>query len=304
MHRIGQPLASPSHSFDTIDILGRLFGTAMWLTLRRRRQVAIEALRHHLELSFPDASRLARENFQHTGRSFLELFMTRQVDHRFMHSRVSHNDPENFNRMRASDRAIIAATGHLGAWELMAGVLRLHFQGRRSQIIVKQPENPVSKSLLTYFRSVGSNEIVHKDNAAPAVLRCLIRDKGLSAFLVDHNAKRSKSIFLPFLNELASVNIGPAVLAVRAKALVWPIFFLRNPPGGYILHSLPALDTKTLTGSMQSRIEQTAAFYTQSVEKTVRSYPQQWFWMHKRWRTRPLWEKNAGRPPFSSSSSR
>jgi len=282
-----------SLGLKAVHTLGLWFGESMWRTLRQRRHMAIQAIRHHLELPEEEAASLARESFRHTGQAFLELFTARAVDHRFVQARVAFSDADNFSRLLKTDRPVVAATGHLGAWELMAGISRLFFQDRRSQIIVKQPINPVFRFALTSLRGIGSNEIVNKDNAAPTVLRCLLRDKGISAFLVDHNAKRSKAVFLPFLNELASVNAGPAVLAVRAKALIWPIFLLRNSPGQYLLHSLPPLDTTSLTGTMQDRIEAAAKFYTQAVEETVRRNPEQWFWMHKRWRTRPLWEKNS-----------
>jgi KDO2-lipid IV(A) lauroyltransferase len=118
------------------------------------------------------------------------------------------------------------------------------------------------------------------------VLKALKRN-GLTAFLVDHNSPRNEAVFLPFLNETAAVNMGPAVLAVKANATVVPVFLVRDEQGGYVFHVAPPLATGELSGTREEKIRQVAEFYTGAVEKYVRKYPEQWFWMHKRWKTRP-----------------
>jgi KDO2-lipid IV(A) lauroyltransferase len=113
-----------------------------------------------------------------------------------------------------------------------------------------------------------------------------LRARGVAAFLVDHNSSRKESVFLPFLGDVAAVTIGPASLALRTKAAVYPVFLLRDGKGGHILHILPPLRTATLAGPVKERLRRIAAFYTDAVAEMVRQYPEQWFWMHKRWKTR------------------
>jgi KDO2-lipid IV(A) lauroyltransferase len=237
---------------------------------------------------------MARENFRQTGTAFLEVFLTPKVDHRFIRSNVSFADPDQFSRMEDIQRPIVGATGHFGAWELLAPIFSLSFSSRQRQIIVKHPKDLEFAALISHYRRFGGNRIVSHDQAAPLVLRCLRRN-GISAFLVDHNTKRSKSMFLPFLGREASVNIGPAVLAVRSKALIWPIFLIREGRGKYMFHSRPPLDTAALTGSMEDKVHTAALFYTQAVQDMIVRHPEQWFWMHQRWRTRPVKEKTQGR---------
>ncbi|MFP4034020.1 MAG: lysophospholipid acyltransferase family protein [Desulfovermiculus sp.] len=270
---------------------GAVFGQFLWTCLPKRRALAQEAVRVQLDKDPGQARRIAYHSFLHTGRSFAEVTASRNVDHRFMASRVTIADPTNFHALTASSRPIVATTGHLGAWELMAGILRWAFQDRRAQIIVKSLKNEAFQSGLALLRKVGPVEIVHSKNAASQVLPALRQHNGISAFLVDHNTRRSKALFLPFLSAPASVNFGPALIALRAKALVWPIFLLRNGPGQFILRSSPALDTTTLQGTLQDKLKTVVSFYTLSVEHMVRSYPEQWFWMHKRWKSRPKGEK-------------
>jgi KDO2-lipid IV(A) lauroyltransferase len=142
---------------------------------------------------------------------------------------------------------------------------------------------------MTHFRQRDNVEIVSQNNAAPRV-RSNLSNKGISAFLVDHNCSRGKAVFLPFLGEYAAVNMGPALLALRCRAVVWPVFMLREGDN-YVIRSLEPLDTQTVDGSLRDKVEQVASFYTRAVESVVREYPEQWFWMHRRWKTRPRWEK-------------
>ena len=87
------------------------------------------------------------------------------------------------------------------------------------------------------------------------------------------------------------MNAGPALLAVRSGAVVWPCFLVREPDGEgrarYAFELHPPLDTTGLEGSREEKIRRTAMFYTEAVEATVRAHPEQWFWMHRRWKTRP-----------------
>ena len=110
-----------------------------------------------------------------------------------------------------------------------------------------------------------------------AVLRAL-RKNGIVAFLVDHNAPRSEALFLPFMGEETAVNMGPALLAVRAEALIWPVCLMREG-NGYVFHLQEPLDTATLKGSREEKVLAAATFYTKAVEKAVQRAPEQWFWI-------------------------
>lgn len=269
------------------SIAGDLLGELIWMASASRRTTAVQALISHLHINKAAATRIARRNFRHTGRSFVEIFLTRHIDFRFMAANVSCNQEPLLQRMTAEKRPIVATTGHLGSWEFLAPILSLRLRDRQRQIIVKHPKDKALAQVMTHCRGVGGNQILGKDQAARSILWCL-RHHGLSAFLVDHNTHRNKSIFLPFLGEKAAVNIGPAVLAIRSRALVWPIFLLRSGHGRYILHAHDPLDTAQLRGKMPDKVTLVAEFYTQAVQKMIRRFPEQWFWMHKRWKTRPV----------------
>ncbi len=268
---------------------GNFLGWLMWLFLPGRRRKAQRALEHHLGYSHAQSQKLVRRNFQHTGRSFLELLHSRKLDYRFMQNKVRIKEPERLETIIRMERPIVAITGHLGAWELLSGFAALYFPQRPCQIVARHPKNEALKEMMIHFRAKNNAEIVSSKQAAPRVRSCLSKN-GLSSFLVDHNTRRSQSVFLSFLGEYAAVNMGPALLALRSKAVVWPIFMVRED-GGYVIRNHEPLDTQTVEGTLRERINQVATFYTREVEAMVRRYPEQWFWMHRRWKTRPDWEK-------------
>jgi len=287
---LGLGTAIQKLSIKQANVAGDLLGELMWMASASRRATAVQALISHLHINKAAATRIARRNFRHTGRSFVEIFLTRHIDFRFTAANISCNREQLFRRMVREKRPIVATTGHIGSCELLAPILALHWGDRGRQIIVKHPKDKALAQLMTHYRGVGGNQVIGKNQAAASVLHCL-RHHGISGFLVDQNAHRNKSTFLPFLGEQAAVNIGPAVLAIRSRALVWPIFLLRKGRGKYQFHVHDPLDCVQLSGKMQDKVTKVAHFYTQAVQEMVQRFPDQWFWMHKRWKTRPLEEK-------------
>lgn len=258
--------------------LGRLF----WLCLRKRRQLAIGNIYSHLGYPHAKARLIARESFTQNADSFLECVLVPEfgMDHPLLHI----ERPDLLERLKRENRPAVAATGHLGAWELLAGLLGDISSERDRIVVVRRYRNATLHYVTTRLRSSrGARAIGHREATFP-VLHAL-RQNGCVAFLVDHNTGSSESVFLPFLGEEAAVNKGPALLAVRANAKIWPIFLLRKN-GKYILTQEEPLDTATLHGSTEEKIEEAARFYTQAMERAVRRAPEQWFWMHNRWKTR------------------
>lgn len=284
-------------SLDAIARAGTMLGAVMWRLLPGRRRLACEAMALHLGLDPATAATLARQSFSHNAQSFLELLHTHQMDWRTMRERVRVEDPVLFAAYCAETRPLVVATAHLGAWELLSMMTRLFFPGRRRMVVVRRPKDMALHRTMLRLRSWPGLEVLEHRNAAFTVLKALKRG-GKVGFLVDHNTSRDEAVFLPFLNRVAAVNAGPAILAVRGGAVVWPCFLLHESredgQAGYVFHQQPPLDTTTLAGSRDEKIRQTAEFYTQAVERAVRAHPEQWFWMHRRWKTRPPGESSEG----------
>ncbi len=279
-------------SLKTLSQMGKGVGLLMWYLLPERRKRAIASISFHLGLDYRQAKILARKNFQHTGRSFLEIFYNPKIGQEFIEKHLTINRPSLLKDLISRPQPIVATTGHMGAWELLSGLMAIYFHHRPTQIVVREPENQALRLLMRKFRGRGTHEIVHRDNSALRILSSL-KKGGITAFLVDHNCGAHKAVFLPFFKRIAAVNFGPALIAIRARALVCPLFLLRENQERYLLYFYEPLDTSTLTGRLKNKVKEVASFYTRAVEDIASQYPSQWYWIHNRWRTRPPNEDRA-----------
>ena len=258
-------------------------GGVFWYVATSRRAEAIQAIEKHLKVSHEEAARIARRSFAENFLSFLEIFhagkfFTEQSVH------VVHT-PESKAAMQADIAPIVIATAHIGSWEMMPGLAADILPARESMVVVRGQKNRSLNRLMADLRGARGMLMVDHRKASDIVLPRL-RAGGVVAFLVDHNTSRKEAVFLPFLEDIAAVNMGPASLALRAKAAIYPVFLIRDGKGGHILYLLPPLHTATLEGSIKERVQAIAAFYTDAVAEMVRRHPEQWFWMHRRWKTR------------------
>lgn len=268
---------------NTLRRLAACMAFVFWYCVPARRKQGIRAVQKHLLLPFSEARNIARQSFTENFLSFLEIFHAG----RFRTGRDVQvvYTPETRAMLQAETAPIVIATAHLGSWELMPGLAADLVPEREGMVIVRSQKDPELNRLMAALRGARGMLAVDHRNAARVVLPKL-RKGGVAAFLVDHNCNRREAVFLPFLQDMAAVNIGPASLALRTKAAVYPVFLVRDGKGGHILHLLPPLRTELLTGDIAERIRGIAGFYTDAVATMVRKYPEQWFWMHKRWKTR------------------
>ena len=267
--------------FSRIRTLAKGLGSLLWACLPKRRRLATESIARHLEVSQATAESLARASFTHNARSFLESVLVPQFG--LSHPLLDVERPDLLERLKRGERPCVATTAHLGAWELLAGMLG-EVSDHPRLTVVRTYRNKVMDYVTTRLRSAhGAGVVGHREATFP-VLRVL-RKNGYAAFLADHNTSRSEAFFLPFLGEEAAVNKGPAVLAVRAKALVWPLVLIRDGDRYRMLMEEP-LDTALLEGTADEKALMAATYYTEAIERMVRRAPDQWFWMHNRWKTK------------------
>lgn len=270
--------------------LGKFVGFVLWHVMRDRRQYAIQAISEHLPVGLEEARRIARASFAENSRSFLEIFHTGIFG--FDSPLVVVDTPEVLAAANAEPGPCLFATAHFGAWEIMAALSAEMRPGFEKIVVVRSYRSPFLTESMFKLRGARGTRIIGHRNASVEVSASLKRN-GMVAFLVDHNAGHTEAIFLPFLGEVAAVNAGPALLALRAKAVVYPAFLLRDEEGRYHFQLKEPLRTADLSGSISERVEQIATFYTKAVEDMVKAHPEQWFWMHQRWKTRPRKNKKS-----------
>jgi KDO2-lipid IV(A) lauroyltransferase len=156
---------------------------------------------------------------------------------------------------------------------------------RLCMVVVRSQKNPALNRVMAELRGARGTRVVDHRQASRKVVSPLRRN-GLVALLADHNTSRREAVFLPFLEDTAAVTLGPALLALRAKAAVFPAFLLRDGAGKHLLYIARPLHTARLAGTFPERARTIARFYTDAVAEVVKKHPEQWFWMHRRWKTR------------------
>lgn len=275
--------------FTGLGRVSQLLGLILWQCMPGRRRETIQRIQKHLEVPEEEARRIARASFSNNAMSFLEIFLLPKFD--------GLNDPrlrpsegkKRWEELLELDRPVVFALAHLGSWELLATLL-----GNRSLFtIMRQHKDPAMNQLIHELRGVKGAILLDHRNASASSL-ALLRQNAIGTFLVDHNCSVSEAVFLPFLGQVAAVNKGPALLAVRTKAVVCAGFMERHKDATYTIHVYEkSLDTALLEGTIADKIQVTAEFYNQAVEQLVREKPEQWFWMHRRWKTRPKGEAKA-----------
>ena len=259
------------------------FGETLWACLPSRRRLATNNIMDCLGLGPAEARDMARESFHHNAMSFLEAVLAPRFG--LDHPLLRQADTTAFTAIMSSKQPVVAAVAHLGAWELEAGLLgEFRPDGTPRVVVVRRYSNPAVNRLMCELRGARGAQVLGHRDAVMSVLRAL-KKNGLVAFLVDHNTNRDEALFLPFLGKMAAVNRGPALLAVRANALIWPFALLRQD-AHYVAHVAAPLDTTTLEGDTETRTLAAARFYTEATERLVRLAPEQWFWMHNRWKTK------------------
>lgn len=267
-----------------ILFLSKILGFIAWHFIPSRRRYTVDSIKRHLNVDDKEARAIGKASFWNNICSFMEAALV----HEFRLQNNPHLLPWNdlFDKLINEPRAVVATTAHIGSWELLAGILPDVKTDTPQAVIVRNQRNRAMNALIFSMRSSAGGEVVGHRHAAPVVTR-ILRQNGITAFLVDHNAIHDEATFMDFLGEQASVNIGPALLALRAKAVIYPIFLIRRKDYTYEIVCRQPLDTRTLEGSINERARQIVEFYNKAVEDIVREHPEQWMWMHKRWKTKP-----------------
>jgi KDO2-lipid IV(A) lauroyltransferase len=263
--------------------LGRRIGDLAWLALPGRRRVALANLRQAFPaLSERERRRLARRSCQHLGLTFVEIcaLLVRPLDAAL--SRVRLEGREHLDRVIGDHGRALLLTAHLGNWELLSAASRL--TPYPLTVVVRPLDASWLNRLAERLRRKAGVELIDKRRAVRPVLGALARGR-LVGILLDQNASRREGVFVPFFGRPASTSRSVAVLALRTGAPIVPIFAHREPDGSHRVVIHPALVPPVQDGDPIAAL---TARCTAAIEAAIRESPEQWLWMHGRWRTRPV----------------
>ena len=246
----------------------------------------------NLELAFPDLdqrqrSRLLLGCFESLGR-LLGVFSHFRDSTENLKQKISCDGLENIQRAIKPTCGVIAFTGHVGAWELSSYVLSLY--DYPFAFLVRRIDNPKIEALVDQFRAARGNRTIDKRMAAREMLRMLKKGETLG-ILVDLNTLDREALFVDFFGVKAATTFVVAKLALRTGAPVVPIF----SPWDKKLKRFTVTIGEPLkfdrTGDEETDTLRATQLLTNVVEDWIRRYPDQWLWIHRRWKTRPPGER-------------
>ena len=244
----------------------------------------------NLRLAFPEKSEaeraeLLRECFNSLGRQLglFSQFSTRPSKN--LQNLIEVQGLEHLETAKAHiNSGVVLITAHLGAWELTSFGPSLF--GHPFSFLVRRIDNPKIEDLVDRVRTRFGNLTIDKLSAARSMLK-LLRDNGILGLLPDLNALDAEAIFVDFFGVPAATNFIMAKLALRTNSPIIPIFApWSEEKRKYLLIIGPPVRFQR-TGDEEHDVRELTTKLSQLIEDTIRRYPGQWLWIHKRWKTRP-----------------
>ena len=262
--------------------LGRRLGVAFGAVVGRQRTQAItELTRCYPEKSHDEIRAMVRRMFQNLGMNQVELFRWIGGKEDEIESRVTLLHPERAEQALARGKGVAVLTAHIGNWDLMGLWSAKRYP---MTIISKDLRSAAANKFWMEARKRSTLNIVGAHNSYRACLRVL-KDNGCLGFILDQNMIRREGIFVDFFGKPACTTPGLAVLAAHAGSPVLPVFMVRRDDGRHEVHILPMMEPPE--DRKPEAIAKATQAYTKIIEDFVRQYPEQWIWMHRRWRTKP-----------------
>jgi len=269
--------------------LGGLGGRLAWRLSPRSRRLALA----HLAVAFPglpeeERGRIARECFEHLGRSAMEVTAVRAVDARLDAYVSFAGDGERLLHQALSrGRGMVFVTGHLGNWELMAR--RVGRSGIPNVVVAKAGADRGLNALAERFRASGGVTTLWREDpgAGRAIIRTFREGKALG-LLIDQDTK-VQGVFVPFFGWPAFTPRAAADLALRFRApVVVATTRRRGPrPGDGHLVEVTEVSCNPDAPDREAEVVRLTAACTHILEEAIRRSPAEWVWMHQRWKTRP-----------------
>ena len=264
----------------------RLFGALFFLISFRRRNLTLKNLR----IAFPEKSEkerlgIAKRAFvnmaEFTGDSF--LIMAGKLSRAEILAMVDGSQLEKYRSMRnASSNGALHITGHLGNWELMAQYAAL--QGLESHVVARRGSNQlIDDRIVTPLRTRHGNKVFYKENAMLNTVKALKRNEAVS-FLIDQKTSDREGVPVQFFGQKVTAVASCAVLQIRFNPLVVPVFLVKTAHRRYKLFIGDAVQWNDDGSPQEEQIQKLTQQYQRVIEETIRQYPDQWFWMHNRWR--------------------
>ena len=270
--------------------LGISLGWIIYIVHFRLREVGMR----NLSLAFPEKAvaeraRILRGEFTSLGRQLAEVCQFPRYTLSNVEDVVVYDGLENFESAFARKKGVLFLTAHFGGWELSAFTHSLH--GHWLHVVMRPMDNVYLDRMIRQYRTMHGNKTVDKDDFVRGLLAAMKAGE-VVGILMDTNMTPPQGTFVDFFGIPACTASGLARIALRTDAAVVPTFTIWDQAlGKYRLRFDPAVGL-IRTGELEADIVANTQKFTSIIEGYVRKYPEQWLWVHRRWKTRPEGEKS------------
>jgi Kdo2-lipid IVA lauroyltransferase/acyltransferase len=259
-------------------------GSLLFRLDRKHRRIALSNLRRAFDGEKSDAEirAIAERVFQQLARILFEIGWSLRCDLAELVGHISINGKDRFEAALARGEGVLLLTAHAGNWELMP-ILAV-MGGVPVSVLYRPLDFKPLDRFIRKLRSRFGASLIPTHRSARRVLGALHRGEAV-ALLMDQNVDWYEGVFVDFFGHRACTNKGLALIALKTGAPVLPVFMTRNRDGftAEIGHELPLLRTGDKTKDLEANTQQ----YNDVIESFARRFPDQWFWVHQRWKTRP-----------------
>jgi Kdo2-lipid IVA lauroyltransferase/acyltransferase len=266
-------------------MLGIGLGYSVYLLHPRLRHVGYRNLRLALpEKSKREHRKIVRGVFRTLGRQLADFCQFPSYDGRNIETLAVYEGFECYDSARARGKGVLFVTAHLGGWEI--GSFAHAIYGNSMQVVVRPLDNPYLDRLVNGHRTLHGNKTFGKQEFARGLISAM-RAGETVGLLMDQNMTPPQGVFVDFFGVPACSASGIARVAMKTDAAVVPAFTIWDPVlRKYRVHFDPAV-ALIRTGNHEADVIANTAKFTKVIEEFVRKYPDQWLWVHKRWKTRP-----------------
>jgi Kdo2-lipid IVA lauroyltransferase/acyltransferase len=252
---------------------------------KRQRRAGIQNLRMALpNLSENERLAILRGSFSNLGRLLVEFSHFPSLTKHSIANLVTYDGFEHYQDAVGRGKGVLFLTAHFGAWELSCFAHSLY--GNPMKFVVREIDNAKVERLIESYRCLAGNTPIDKRNASRDILKAL-RNNETIGILVDQNTTRDEGVFVDFFGIPAATTPALATLALRTGAAVVPGFMIWDAgTRKYRLRFDPPVEL-TVTGDPARDVLENTRAFNLLLETMIRQYPDQWLWIHRRWKTRP-----------------
>ncbi|TET68651.1 MAG: hypothetical protein E3J45_02905 [Candidatus Zixiibacteriota bacterium] len=270
--------------------LGGLFGLLGYCLFPKDRQRSIQNLKFAFGTEFSNSRirQISRESFKNIGECVVDVFRHRKLRREGIQELVKVEGLEYFDQAYRRKRGMVAITGHISNFELMAAYFSQ--SGYKVSVVGREIYDERLNRLLVENREIMGMKDIDAD-ASPKEFIKHLREARVIGVLIDQDSRRFRGVFVNFFGRDAYTPVAPFVIAQRTNSPIVPTAIFRNRDYTYTLKVDPAIPFPD-TGDEEKDILTVVQRCTDFLERIIREHPEQWVWMHRRWRTRPEEDKD------------